>query len=1313
MRLSRLPLLAGFWCVTLALTVGASAQTITNQPQSITVNNASSASFTVGASNATSYQWQFDGANLTNIGNISGATSSTLSLENVNSNQSGSYSVVINGTVTSSNAVLTIVPGTIIRFTFSGLLTNAPSNSVDVQLFDHDKPATVQNFLHYVTKGGYTNMFFDRCYPTFVLQGGDYGASNQTSTTPPVTGWMIDNQFTMDPSQNPPYPQLLENESGVSPLIHNDFGTIAMALSDNTNSANSAFFFNLNNNSGSLDPENFTVFGRIIDATNVLQYFNAVTNGGGAVSDGELLLPGALEPQPLPNDNDASLLPVDYTGTNEPGNANLVFCNFSFPSGAPLLDTNPPVIALTSPNILQTNANPVITGTAADDVGLADIISVMIPQAGEDGSLADGGVAITNTVGGTSNWAVALGTVISEFSELITNPVPPGVYELEVQSQDGAGNLSVAATELVTNTAIAVVGNGTVTFTNGAYTNLNAVGYPFRYNTNYDLTARAGSNSLFLNWTVPSASFQTISPEVTIPYSEGEVGVATFVTNSMPNGISITYPGPNAAISTNAFHISGTIASGAAAPVTITCQVYSATSYLPVGSAVTTNGTTTWSLPGNSLPLGSYIVQAFAEDQDGNTTVVTNNFKVEPADAVTLNVTGPGMAYGITNGQEVIIGSTFQVTAQPNPGGAFYSWNSNGVVNSLNPLLNCTMSPGLTLTAFFVTNNDTNLVSFRYPTANEIVGTNALNITGNFSTTASSQISVVTQVFAKSNSLSVTPPLEPTATTNWGTVTGLGVGDYTIVAVASDETGDSELISEDFSVALFGGLRVIIVGQGTVSPVTNGEILPLGTNFQVTATPAAGQVFYSWNNGIQTSTNATQNYTMTGALTLTATFVPSNTAKGISITYPAAHSVLKTNAFTLKGKIAASMKSAQITCQFFQTNGLAVGPQMTTSGTGTWSIPVTNLPGGDYFIEALATNAAGQSTVTSENFSILAFSAVQGTYTGLFICTNGPVAPTNSGFLTFTLGPTGYANGRLQFPAYPAIPIYFLPFYNDAFITGVMQFSLPNFHGASLQGTIFIDLTDGTDVAFGSISSSNWSSQVLCYRAVNNLSSNVAPAVGKYIVGLQPSGQTNGASTNGYLSISVARGGTLTVSGALPDDATFSGSARVATNGVVPVYVIPAGYRTQGMLLGWEVFTNTANCQGQFYWCKAAGVGNYYKTGVGLYSNALLTATGVNYLPPFNGGQYSIVFQGGTLSPPLTNDLEVNRGQFVVTSGADDNLKISLSTSGVITGSLTEPDDNKVLRLFGSFLNPTLGGSGFIPEANGVTGSFQLTYKQP
>ena len=102
-------------CAVLAFQANVTAQTITNQPQGIIINNASSATFTVGASNATTYQWQLNGSNLTDVGNITGSTNSALTIENVTSNQAGSYTVIVNGSVTSTPpAVLTIVPGTIV-----------------------------------------------------------------------------------------------------------------------------------------------------------------------------------------------------------------------------------------------------------------------------------------------------------------------------------------------------------------------------------------------------------------------------------------------------------------------------------------------------------------------------------------------------------------------------------------------------------------------------------------------------------------------------------------------------------------------------------------------------------------------------------------------------------------------------------------------------------------------------------------------------------------------------------------------------------------------------------------------------------------------------------------------------------------------------------------------------------------------------------------------------------------------------------------------------------------------------------------------
>lgn len=80
---------------------------ITTQPTNQTVTAGSSASFNVTAAGSATlrYQWRFNGTNLAN------ATGTTLTLNNVQTGDAGPYSVVVTntvGTVTSSNATLTV-----------------------------------------------------------------------------------------------------------------------------------------------------------------------------------------------------------------------------------------------------------------------------------------------------------------------------------------------------------------------------------------------------------------------------------------------------------------------------------------------------------------------------------------------------------------------------------------------------------------------------------------------------------------------------------------------------------------------------------------------------------------------------------------------------------------------------------------------------------------------------------------------------------------------------------------------------------------------------------------------------------------------------------------------------------------------------------------------------------------------------------------------------------------------------------------------------------------------------------------------------
>jgi cyclophilin family peptidyl-prolyl cis-trans isomerase len=133
-----------------------------------------------------------------------------------------------------------------------------------VELFDKDKPVTVQNFIRYVESGRYRDSFSHRLLPGFVIQGGGFSVTNRATTNATIV----------------PVPTYgtITNEFGVGPKYSNVFGAVAMAKAGgDTNSASSQWFINLANNTSldAADTNNFfVVFGRVISGTNVLNVFN-------------------------------------------------------------------------------------------------------------------------------------------------------------------------------------------------------------------------------------------------------------------------------------------------------------------------------------------------------------------------------------------------------------------------------------------------------------------------------------------------------------------------------------------------------------------------------------------------------------------------------------------------------------------------------------------------------------------------------------------------------------------------------------------------------------------------------------------------------------------------------------------------------------------------------------------------------------------------------------------------------------------------------------------------------------------------------
>jgi cyclophilin family peptidyl-prolyl cis-trans isomerase len=193
-----------------------------------------------------------------------------------------------------------------------------PLGPVDVELYDQDKPVTVNNFLRLVQAGDYGDGFFHRLVPGFVLQGGGYYSAN-----PFLTNIMA-----------PPYANIdmvtnfgnITNEIGVGKFYSNTNGTIAMAKTSDPNSANSQFFFNLADNSVSLDSTNnsggFTVFGRAVRGLDLLDEFNGLYAGNGIVD----------LTQTYGTSGASSLftqLPISITGTSPPPYDDLVYFTVS------------------------------------------------------------------------------------------------------------------------------------------------------------------------------------------------------------------------------------------------------------------------------------------------------------------------------------------------------------------------------------------------------------------------------------------------------------------------------------------------------------------------------------------------------------------------------------------------------------------------------------------------------------------------------------------------------------------------------------------------------------------------------------------------------------------------------------------------------------------------------------------------------------------------------------------------------------------------------------------------------------------------
>ena len=133
--------------------------------------------------------------------------------------------------------------------------------TIDVELFAHKAPVTVENFLKYVADGFYNGTIFHRVISGFMIQGG--GMQPGMVRKP-----------THDPITN-------EADNGLKNLI----GTIAMARTSDPHSASAQFFINaadnafLDHTAKSGRGWGYAVFGKVVEGLDVVRAIEGVGTG--------------------------------------------------------------------------------------------------------------------------------------------------------------------------------------------------------------------------------------------------------------------------------------------------------------------------------------------------------------------------------------------------------------------------------------------------------------------------------------------------------------------------------------------------------------------------------------------------------------------------------------------------------------------------------------------------------------------------------------------------------------------------------------------------------------------------------------------------------------------------------------------------------------------------------------------------------------------------------------------------------------------------------------------------------------------------
>jgi len=138
------------------------------------------------------------------------------------------------------------------------------AGDIVIELDAAKAPNSVDNFLKYVKAGHYNGTVFHRVISNFMIQGGGMTTDLKEKPTRPPIG--------------------LESRNGLT----NQRGTVAMARTNDPNSATAQFFINVKDNdflnqANARDGNGYAVFGKVVEGMDVVDKIRAVPTGAGDV----------------------------------------------------------------------------------------------------------------------------------------------------------------------------------------------------------------------------------------------------------------------------------------------------------------------------------------------------------------------------------------------------------------------------------------------------------------------------------------------------------------------------------------------------------------------------------------------------------------------------------------------------------------------------------------------------------------------------------------------------------------------------------------------------------------------------------------------------------------------------------------------------------------------------------------------------------------------------------------------------------------------------------------------------------------------